>query len=187
LKPKLIRLPAMDLAGFVCHTTTRFGESFFAIPKFWQDYLHDGRMERLLGEEFAANRVQYGVNFPEDPLTGNFDYFIGVPVRNGARIPKTYKVRRLPSALYAAFSSDPAEEWNFSAAVYNTWAYVFGAWLPASGMAIDGKGLQFERYDERATRISAKICDIYVPVIPFPAAPRVRVSQSSPNTIAVNV
>jgi AraC family transcriptional regulator len=187
VKPKLIRLPDLRLAGLVCHTTTRFGESFFAIPKFWQDYLHDGRMEGLLKEDFVADDVQYGVHFPEDPLTGKFDYLIGVPVKEGARVPEPYEVRILPSAYYTVFLSEPADEQNFSAAVYNAWAYIFGAWLPASGMAIDRKGLQFERYDERAARASAKICEIYIPVIVDPEASSAKASLSSPKTTAVNV
>jgi AraC family transcriptional regulator len=169
----MVQLQEMVLAGFMCRTTTRFGENFFAIPQFWQDYLHDGRMERLLGEDFAADTVQYGVNFPEDSQTGKFEYLIGVPVKAGAQVPGGYEVRKLPAASYAAFSSEPAEERKFSAAVYNAWAYVFGSWLPTSGMAVDGKGLQIERYDERALRASDKVCDVYVPVV---APPDTRIS-----------
>jgi AraC family transcriptional regulator len=183
MNPSLIRLPAITLAGYVCHTTTRLGESFFIIPQFWQEYMREGKMDRLLGESFAQSRIQYGVCFPEDPVTGNFDYLIGVPAAEGTTIPKPYEVRELPAASYAVFSSTPAAEKDFSAAVYNTWAHIFGTWLPSSNMKIDGKGLQFELYDERACRETAKVCDIYIPVIPK-SAPAL---QSSPNTAAVKV
>jgi AraC family transcriptional regulator len=183
VEPKLIRLPEMALAGYVCHTTTRFGESFFSIPQFWQAYMHEGKMDRLLGEAFAQGRVQYGVYFPEDPVTGNFDYLIGVPAAEEMAVPEPYEARILPAASFAVFSRSPAEEKNFSAAVYNTWAHIFGTWIPASGMEIDGRGLQFELYDERASRETAKVCDIYIPVMSKLAA----ALQSSPNTIAVKV
>ena len=144
--------------------------------------MHGGKMERLLEETFTQSRVQYGVYFPEDSATGHFDYLIGVPVAEGIAVPEPYEIRKLPAASYAVFSSPPAEEKNFSAAVYNTWAHIFGTWIPASGLVIDGRGLQFELYDERASRKTAKVCDIYIPVMLNSAAP-----QSSPNTAAVKV
>jgi AraC family transcriptional regulator len=149
----------------VCRTTSRLGENFTGIPKFWQEYIHDGRMDRLLNEAFAKDRVQYGVCFPEDPETGIFEYLIGVELKEGAVVPEPYAVRELPPASYAVFPTPPANDANFSAEVYNTWAYIYGTWLPASDMAIDGKGLQFERYDERAHASEGKVCDVYVPVV----------------------
>jgi AraC family transcriptional regulator len=165
MKPKLIRLPALRLAGFICSTTTRFGENFTAIPKFWREYLHDGRMERLQHEDFIKSHVQYGVCFPEEPITGNFQYLIGVEVKEEAAVPLMYEVRELPPAAYAVFSSEPAAEEKFSAAVYNTWAYIYGSWLPRSGLHIDGRSCDFEFYDDRAMAETGKVCDVYVPVI----------------------
>jgi AraC family transcriptional regulator len=202
MRPKLISLPALKLAGFVCRTTSRFGENFTAIPKFWQAYIHDGRMNRLLNEAFAKSRVQYGVGFPEEPETGRFEYLIGVEAKDGVCIPELYEVRELPSASYAVFSSSPAKAEKFSAEVYNTWAYIYGTWLPSSGMAMDGKGLQFELYDERILDAEEKVCDVYIPVVyardtqrhprqerTFAMNPPAfgRDFQSSPNTTAVNI
>jgi AraC family transcriptional regulator len=200
MPPKLISLPVLKLAGFVCPTTSRFGENFTAIPKFWHKYINDGMMDRLQNESFVKNRTQYGVCFPEDPQTGNFEYMIGLELKKGALIPEPYEVRALPPASYAVFSSFPANEANFFAEVYNTWAYIFGTWLPSSGMAINGEGLQFELYDERAMVEKGKICDVYVPVIYHdkaaffreeeyftPELSAGRIFQSSPNTMAVNV
>lgn len=205
MRPKLIRLPALRLAGFVCSTTTRFGENFTAIPKFWRAYLNDGRRERLWHEDFIKSTVQYGVCFPEEPITGNFQYLIGMELKEGAAVPPGYEIRELPSAAYAVFPSAPTDDAHFTAEVYNTWAYIYGWWLPQSGLYMDRRSCDFELYDGRAETETGKICDVYVPVacapgmisLPDiadapgsaekPAAPPVRSAQSSPKTTAVKV
>ncbi|MDR0623430.1 MAG: GyrI-like domain-containing protein [Treponema sp.] len=168
MQPKLIRLPALRLAGFICSTTTMLGENFTAIPKFWRQYQIDGRMERLQNEDFVKFHTHYGVCFFEDSASGNFQYLIGLEVKEGAAVPPEYEVRQLPSAAYAVFSTEPANEEDFFSAIYNTWAYIYGHWLPKSGLHIDGRSCDFELYDDRARPETGKVCDVYVPVVCAP-------------------
>jgi AraC family transcriptional regulator len=168
MKPKLIRLPVLRLAGFIYNTTTRFGENFAAFPKFWHTYMNDGRMERLQNEDFVKSHVHYGVCFSEDPRTGNFQYLIGMAVKEGAVIPAEYEVRELPAAAYAVFSIVPAEGDDLTAAIYNTWAYIYGSWLPKSGLHIDGRSCDFEYYDDQSSAPAGQVCDVYIPVICAP-------------------
>ncbi|MDR2259082.1 MAG: GyrI-like domain-containing protein [Treponema sp.] len=168
MQPKLIRLPALRLAGFVCSTTTLFGENFTAIPKFWREYLTDGRMERLQNEDFIKSHAHYGVCFSENSTNGDFQYLIGLEVKDGAAVPPGYEARQLPPTAYAVFSTEPADAENFFSAVYNTWAYIYGFWLPKSGLHIDGRSCDFELYDDRARPETGKVCDVYVPVICAP-------------------
>jgi AraC family transcriptional regulator len=209
MRPKLIRLPALRLAGFVCSTTTRFGENFTAVPKFWREYMSDGRMERLRHEGFITSTAHYGVSFPEEPITGNFQYLIGMTVRENAAVPPDYEIRELAPAAYAVFSSAPADEEHFTGEIYNTWAYIYGWWLPRSGLHMDRRSCDFEFYDARAEAETGKVCDVYVPVICAPGvttlpdvtdtpgaeessagaicAEPLEFAQSSPKTTAVNV
>ncbi|GHV62529.1 hypothetical protein AGMMS49587_09630 [Spirochaetia bacterium] len=170
MEPKIVNLSAIKLAGYIINTTGKNGENFRAIPQFWADYVSDGRMEKLHGEGFLKSHTEYGACFPEDPATGEFEYIIGVEVKDGASpsektVPPVYQIREAPAAAYAVFSSPPADSAGFSAAIQETWRYVFAEWLPGAAYQIDPRGVNFELYDERCRSEKARVCDIYVPVI----------------------
>ena len=165
MEPRMVKKPAVKLAGFVLNTRTEDGENFKAIPKFWLEYLNEGRKERLHNEAFVVNHSEYGACFPENPENGEFEYVIGVEVKNGADVPEGYHVCTLPEALFAVFSSPPADEANFSSSISGTWKYIFAEWFPNSGYEFDGKGVDFEFYDERCIGETGNVCNIYIPVV----------------------
>jgi AraC family transcriptional regulator len=187
-----------------------FGENFTAIPKFWREYLNSDRMERLRQEDFVKPSGHYGVCLSEKSATGNFRYLIGMEVQEGIVVPPEYQTQELPTATYAVFSTRPAADAeSFITAVYDAWAYIYGCWIPKSGVYIDGRSRDFEFYDDRSVPEAGNGCDLYVPVIcrsdmtafpdmaddsctetysalgNFAGAPEF--IQSSPNTTAVNV
>ncbi|GHT69137.1 hypothetical protein FACS1894110_18040 [Spirochaetia bacterium] len=165
MEPKIVNLSAIKMAGYIINTTGKDGENLRAIPQFWADYVSDGRMEKLHGENFLKSHTEYGACFPENPVTGEFEYIIGVEVKDGTRVPPVYQVRETPPAAYAVFSSPPADGAGFSAAIQGMWGYIFAEWLPGAAYQIDPNGVNFELYDERCMLDNAKVCDIYVPVV----------------------
>jgi AraC family transcriptional regulator len=165
MEARFVKRPAVTLAGYILNTTSKDGENFRAIPKFWAAYVTDGRMKDLHGEPFLKSHDEYGACLREDPVTGTFEYLIGAEVQDGAAIPDSYQVREIPPAEYAVFSSPPADGTGFSDAIQNTWRRLFAEWLPNSGYDIDPKGIQYELYDERSMSETAKVCDICVPVV----------------------
>ena len=165
MEPKMLKKEAVKIAGFALNTRTKDGENKKAIPKFWTDYLSDGRMEKLHGESFLKSNAEYGVCFMENPENGEFTYVIGVEVKEGHEIPAGYHVCTIPKALYAVFSTPPADEKNFSPAIQGTWDFIHSEWFPNSGYEFDGNGVDFELYDERCMGKTGKICDIYIPVV----------------------
>jgi AraC family transcriptional regulator len=165
MEPKIVNLSAIKLAGYIINTTGKDGENFKVIPQFWADYVSDGRMEKLHGEGFVKSHTEYGACFPEDPTTGEFEYIIGVEVKDGSAVPPAYQVREAPAAVYAVFSSPPADGPGFPAAIQGMWRSVFTEWLPGAAWQIDSKGVSFELYDERCMPERAKVCDIYVPIL----------------------
>jgi predicted transcriptional regulator YdeE len=195
-------MPELEVAGLICYTTIRFGENFNAIPRFWQEHLHNGMIEQLQQESFVKNQITYGVYLPENPITGNFEYLVCAEVKQDVEIPQPYVVKKLPAASYMVFSSSPVDAAFFSTEVYNTWAYIYGTWIPQSRFVLNGDAVHFELYDERAQPERGKVCDLYVPVIyapgktvfpfeleipPVEALPGVKSGQGSPNTVAVKV
>ena len=165
LEPKMVRKAAVNLAGFMMKTTTKDGKNSKAIPRFWEEFFGGGNGEKLHKESFVKSHAEYGACFPENPETGEFEYVIGVEVKEGHDIPKEYHTCVLPEALFAVFSTPPSDNAGFVAAIQGTWRYIFAEWFPNSGYEYDGNAVDFELYDERCMTETGKVCDIYIPVV----------------------
>jgi AraC family transcriptional regulator len=164
MEPKMVKMTAVKLAGFALKTRAKDGENTNAIPQFWKDCMADGRHEKLHGESFVKSHNDYGACFPENPENGEFEYVIGVEVKDNHDVPDGYHVSTIPEALFAVFSTPPADDAGFSPAIQGTWKYIFSEWFPKSGYEFDGNGVDFELYDERCMSATGKVCDIYIPV-----------------------
>jgi AraC family transcriptional regulator len=116
MEPKLVKKPAVRLAGFVLKTNNN-GDNKSAIPKFWQEYIGSGKMRKLHGESFIKNHSEYGVCFMVNPETGAMEYVIGVEIKDGADIPAGYHICTIPEALYTVFSTPPSDKAAFTAAI----------------------------------------------------------------------
>ena len=168
MEPKMVKKPAIRIAGFVINTRNTEGENSKDIPRFWADYTTDGRQEKLHSESFFKNHNEYGACFAEDPANGRFEYVIGLEIKDDldfAGIPEKYHTCTIPEAIYAVFSSPPADDAGFVSSIQGTWRYILSEWFPASGYEYDGNGADFELYDERCMSETAKVCDIYIPVV----------------------
>ena len=165
MEPKMVKKEAVKLAGFVIKTKTKNGVNLKEIPHFWDDVYDDGRMKKLHGESFVKSHANYGACFPENPEDGEFEYVIGVEVKEGHDIPKEYHVCTIPEALFAVFSSPPADRANFSPTIQGTWKYIYSEWFPNSGYEFDSGKVDFELYDEPCIGETGNVCDICIPVV----------------------
>ena len=165
MEPKLVKKEAVKIAGFAIKTTSKDGENLENLPKFWHDYIFNGRQEKIHKETFVKKHDEYGVCFPENPGDGEFKYVIGVEVKEDHEIPKEYFVCIIPEALYAVFSTPPSNEKNFSKEIQGTWKYIFSEWFPNSGYEFANGKVDYELYTEQAMGETGKICEIYVPVV----------------------
>ncbi|GHV39977.1 AraC family transcriptional regulator [Spirochaetia bacterium] len=164
MEPKMFKKSAVRIAGFAIKTRSKDGENFKAIPQFWSDYMADGRCEKLHKEAFLKSHEEYGACLSENPENGEFEYVIGVEVKEGSDIPPEYHACTIPESLYAIFSSPPADGASFSSAIQGTWKYIFSEWFPTSGYEFAEGKVDFELYDDRCMTETGKVCDIYIPV-----------------------
>lgn len=165
MEPKFVTLPEISLVGFVCRTTSANNVNIRAIPEFWNDYMSSGKSEKLHKESFLKKHWEYGVCFPENPETGEFEYVIGVEPKSDAEVPPEYARRTIPAAEYAVFSTPPAKVADFTQTIQGTWNYIYNEWFPKSGYEYAPGCTDFELYDERCMNQDAQICDIYIPVV----------------------
>lgn len=165
MEPKFVTLPAIKLAGFLLKTKVDENQNLNEIPGFWQAYITDGRMEQLHKEVFLKRHAEYGVCFPEEQETGEFDYVIGIERKEDQPVPASYHTVEIPAANYAVFSTPPCDEEKFVPAIQGVWEYIMNDWFPKSGYEYAPGCADFEFYDDQCMSEKAKVCAIYIPVV----------------------
>jgi len=158
MEPKMVRKSAVTLAGFAVKVIARDKESVKAFAELWQEYVFDGRQKKLHGESFIKNHVEYGACFPENPENGEFEYVVGIEVKEGHDIPQDYYVRAIPEALYAVFTPPPSDDEKLSFSIAGTYNYIFSEWFSNSGYEFMENGVDFVLCDEHCQ-------EIYIPVV----------------------
>ncbi|MBZ9904998.1 AraC family transcriptional regulator [Mesorhizobium sp. BR115XR7A] len=109
-------------------------ESSAGIPMQWQRFApHIGHIPGQVAGVF------YGVCLNGDDA-GNFDYVVGVEVRDFADLPKEFQRVRVPARKYAVFTH--REHISTIRRTINT---IWNSWLPASGHEV-ADAPEFERY-----------------------------------------
>jgi AraC family transcriptional regulator len=173
MEPRFVTLPAIKIAGYVLSTTARDGANNNSVPMFWTAYNSDGRCEKLHSEGFVKKHDEYGVCFPksqeslefDDIFGAGIDNFIGLEIDDGAEVSEDYRVREIPPATYAVFSTPPCDTMSFVSSIQGVWQYAFNEWFPASGYEYAPGCVDFELYDDRCNAILDKVCDIFIPVV----------------------
>ncbi|MER8849724.1 MULTISPECIES: AraC family transcriptional regulator [Mesorhizobium] len=128
-------------------------ESSAGIPMQWQRFApYIGHIPGQVAGVF------YGVCLNGDDA-GNFDYVVGVEVRDFADLPKEFQRVRVPARKYAAFTH--REHISTIRRTINT---IWNSWLPASGHEV-ADAPEFERYGpEFDARTGNGGLEIWVPV-----------------------
>ena len=156
MEPKMIRKSAVKLAGFAVKVKNK--EYTEAFTNLWHEYASNEKQKKLHGESFIKSHVEYGACFPENPENGEFEYVVGIEVKDGHDIPKDYHVCVIPEALYAVFSPPPCDKDKLSSSISGTYNYIFSEWFPNSEYEFMENGVDFVLCDENCK-------EIYIPVV----------------------
>jgi AraC family transcriptional regulator len=136
------------------------------LQELWEECRADGRLEKLHKESFLKFHAEYGACFFKDNDSEDKSvYVIGVEAKSRVTIPFEYDVYTVPEALFAVFSTPPANEDNFLSILKDTWKFIFSEWLPNSGYEFDGNSIAFELFDERRMSDTGKVCSICIPIV----------------------
>ena len=165
MEPVMKTTPAIKIAGHMIKTKNVDGENSRDIPAFWTAYMSDGRCEKLHSESFVKKHSEYGACFSVDMETGEFEYVIGVEVKDDETIPSEYHTCEIPAATYAVFSTPPSDGETFVDSIQGAWQYIFNDWFPSSGYEYAPGCVDFELYDERCMTETGKVCEIWIPVV----------------------
>jgi len=165
MEPIIKTMPVIKIAGYVIKTKNVEGENSTDIPAFWEAYMSDGRSEKLHGESFVKKHAEYGACFSADENTGEFNYVIGLEIKDDASIPSEYHTCEIPEATYAVFSTPLSSDEDFVDSIQGTWQFIFNSWFPSSGYEYAPNCVDFELYDERCMTETGKVCEIWIPVV----------------------
>ena len=190
MEPKIVGLPVINIAGYQLKASKEDGK-FFKIKskfwldsvnnsrlktlhdvvyeitaKFWQEHINDNSWNKLHAESFVKSHSDYGVCFINNCENGEseFEYVIGLEVKDGCDIPSEYHICTIPKAMYAVFRTPPADEHDFGSSINGTWKYIFSEWFPSSGYEFSENGADFCVNDEDLHE-TGNVCDIYIPII----------------------
>lgn len=163
MEPRIIKKDKFCLIGYSIITKNVEGENNTDIARFWNEYMSDGRMEKLHSQEFVSNQAEYGACLPVD-ANGNFKYLIAVETKNAKNILNEFVTYNVNEQEYAVFTTPKANTHTFTQKIQQTWNFIFEKWLPHSPYSYDSNGIDFELYDERCYADDGKVIDIYIPI-----------------------
>ncbi len=143
----------IQLLGVSKSVTSKNGENFEIIPKFWQDVMQDGTFAKIAESSDAPeNSGCYGVCMDYVEKEDRFNYVIGMP----SGVSKSgFNIYEIPEDTYAVFGPVPLAE------VQDLWKRIFSEWLPATDYDISN-GPQVEFYP--ATEDDSVICEVWIPI-----------------------
>jgi AraC family transcriptional regulator len=151
VEPKIVAKEAFTVAGLVYRGTVD-GEKLAAL---WRQF--GERMHEL--QNVIRPNVCYGVMANYDESTGEFDYIAASQVAGVDGQPPGFTWLTLPAADWAVFTTTMA-------GMPQTYPYIYGTWLPASGYQ-HGPAPEFELYDGEHfdPENPSSALEIYIPVV----------------------
>ena len=150
---KIVKKDAVNLIGMSRRITSKDGENFKVIPKFWEETMEDGSYQKLCCLAGSADYPGcFGICMDYDEGSDEFSYVIAVGADKGSG---DFKEFTIPADTYAIFGPVPLKD------LQPLWKRIFSEWLPATEYEI-GNGPQVEYYlpsnDDKVP------CEVWIPI-----------------------
>jgi AraC family transcriptional regulator len=137
MEPKIIDLPAFNVAGLCYHGRNQNQE----IAAMWGQF--NQRAPELLPQT-VPHTDAYGICLMTEGLPdGHFEYVAGLEVRDEAQVPEGMVLRKVPAHKYAVFAHRGAMD-----GLRETYAHIYQDWMPQSGLEIATPAMDMEVYTE---------------------------------------
>lgn len=119
---RLVDKPAFKVVGKTVRVTLKNGEHLIRIPQFWDECVHDGSLDKLMGLASTGQllgKVTLGVIMDFSENMEQFTYMIAAVQPDGA-VPEGMIVETIPAATWAVFEAiGPMPE-----AIQNLWSRI---------------------------------------------------------------
>lgn len=158
MEPRIVKRDAVKLIGMMYYGDNKNWE----IPKIWEEFMP---LTQKIPNGLPVQEA-YGVCFYTESFSksGLFYYMAAVPVSSLDEIPMELVGKTLPATEYAVFTHKGPIVGS-SNTVKDTYAYVYGTWLPKSPYT-NPYAYDLEFYDERykGNADPDSEIDVYIPI-----------------------
>jgi AraC family transcriptional regulator len=154
---KIIEKKEFKIAGISRRVTSKNGENFNIIPKFWDEICSNGTCEKL--NKSATELGTLGVCYGADKEQEEFSYMIGIEGDN-IQFLENYEVLNVPDCTWAVFESiGPMPH-----AIQKVWHSIFAEWFPATKYE-HADAPELEVYLPGNPNADDYKCEVWIPVV----------------------
>lgn len=154
---KIIEKDHFTVLGKSIQVTTKDGENFRRIPKFWEDSYGDGTIKKL--SSIGPYKDLLGICMEMEHDKERFTYMIAVEESPGTK-EHGFSKKDIPAATWAVFTSvGPMPH-----AIQNLWERIFHEWFPATGYE-HAEGPELEVYPPGDPAADDYQCEVWVPIV----------------------
>jgi AraC family transcriptional regulator len=155
---KIIEKPAFSVFGKSIRVTTKDGENFKIVPKFWNESDANGLTEKLCARAPGADEC-FGICMDMDYEKEEFTYMIAIRKPDGVNV-SPFEERVIPASTWAVFESiGPLPE-----SVQKVWQGIFSEWFPSTGYE-HAAGPELEVYPSGFMTDPQHRCEIWIPIV----------------------
>lgn len=144
-----------NVVGISIDVTSKNGENFRIIPKFWQDKHRDGTMDKIIPK--ITDKGLFGICYNFNMEKEEFNYMIGVEGDSPSGVlDKTLNIGELTWAVFPGKGKLPE-------AIKSTWDKIFHEWFPATNY-VHADGPEIEVYLGDDNPEKEEVFEVWIPV-----------------------
>lgn len=154
---KIIKKEEFKIAGISKRVTTKNGENYNIIPKFWDEVCENGTVEQI--KKNAGQLGILGVCYDSDSEQEEFSYMIAIEgdIIEGL---DNYDVINIPECTWAVFESiGPMPD-----AIIKVWRRIFSEWFPATKYE-HADAPELEVYLPGNPNSEDYKCEVWIPIV----------------------
>lgn len=156
---RIIDKDSYKLIGKSIRVSTKDGENFRNIPKFWKEFDRKGLCNKLI--ELSDKKDMLGICMDYSKELEEMTYVIAVEKTKDIDIGE-FEEFEVPASTWAVFQSIG----SVPDAIQKVWKRIYSEWFPATGYEHSG-GPEIELYPDEGVCLSADDyrCEVWVPII----------------------
>lgn len=152
---KIVQKDSFMVTGKILAVSTKDGENFKRIPKFWEECNSNGTSEKLC--TMLETGTMLGICMDMDHQNEQFNYMVAV---EGNKPNNEFVAREIPAATWAIFTSiGPMPH-----AIQRVWQRIFGEFFPTTSFE-HAEAPELEVYLEGNPMAEDYKCEVWIPVI----------------------
>ena len=154
---RIIEKGAFKVLGKSIRVSTKDGENFRRIPKFWDECMQDGSYEKLCS--IANGMSSLGICMEFDQQQEALTYVIAIEKQQDS-VVNGFVEKEIPASTWAVFESVGP----IPGSIQKVWERIYSEWFPATGYEHAG-GPELEVYPEGDSNKDDYKCEVWIPII----------------------